>query len=68
MSDANTTTSTPERISRAGATQAAIDGGEAYRAGTPSTSCPHPIDGSVVQRFYALHWTRGWRGASTADD
>lgn len=67
MSDTAKHKATPERISRVGALRAATAGGEAQRAGADVTDCPHPATGTVVERFYAFYWRKGFRAAA-ADD
>lgn len=62
----NTTETTPARISRVGALQASIAGGDAQRAGHPPTDCPHPANGTVVERFHGFYWRKGWAAAHNA--
>lgn len=64
MTDTSSTTTTPERISRAGAIRAAVAGAKAHADGRKVTDCPHPTD-SVVGRFYARQWRRGYGAAAS---
>lgn len=56
-------TATPARISRAGAIRAAVAGAQAHEAGRKVTDCPHSSD-SIVGRFYARQWRRGYGAAA----
>lgn len=50
---------------------AARAGRLAARAGKPPTDCPHPVNGTPVQRALALRWLRAYNrvaGAAKTSD